>query len=124
MSNSEFTNDFVPTFLNQEPVVILGLTDSEVMSSGISAFLISFILAIASGFLTSSVMVGLVVLISSFIGILIGIAALFRYFKRDKPRGYFGALVKTRLRIGGSSYYLNDAPLIIGRTDKKVVVYE
>ncbi|MBL4705659.1 MAG: DUF3487 family protein [Flavobacteriales bacterium] len=124
MSSNEFTDDFVPTFLNQEPVVILGLTDSEVMTSGLISILLSLVLAVASGLLAASFMVGLVVLISLFIGFLIGCSFMFRYFKRDKPRGYFGALVKTRLGIGGKSYYLRDEPLIIGRTNKRVVVYE
>lgn len=120
----EFTDNFVPSFLNQEPVVILGLTDSEITLTGIGSTLFALALAIVFGFLAGSLMVGLVIFITSFIGFMFGFSACFKYLKQDKPRGYFGAMLKVRFKLGAKSYYLTDSPLIIGRTNKKVIFYE
>jgi len=121
--NDEYTDDFVPTFLNVEPAIILGLTEAELIISLIVSLLSSVLLAVPFFFLISF-MVALVIFLALFALALMGFGALFRRYKIGKPRGYFQAYIKVKFGIGGDDFYIKDQPLIIGRSKKRVVSYE
>lgn len=122
MGGDDHTDDFVPTYLNFEPVVILSLSESELMTTALSALCFSLPIGIVSALFSNSVMVGMVVFITLLIGGMYIGAFIFKTFKRGKPRGYFGTLLKVKLGFP-SQFYLKDKPLTLGRSEKKVVRY-
>lgn len=118
----EYTDDFVPSWLNTEAIVILGMTETELMVSIILSMIFSSLIAVPF-IIFLSFMVGLVIFLASFVATLMGVSKFFKIFKSGKPRGYIQALIKHKSGLHGD-VYMKDESLTIGRTNKRVRIYE
>lgn len=100
-NESKYTTDFTGEFLNEEPTVFRGLTDSEVKKSFLGALVIS---APISAFLTF--VIGIPFL---FIVFLVGFSMIFVFYfaswmlraRRGKPPGYAEHVINKSLRSKG-----------------------
>ncbi|MAD89075.1 MAG: hypothetical protein CMK64_05180 [Pseudoalteromonas sp.] len=121
--SDNFTDDFVPTFLNSEPEVILGLSETELGIALGGSFLFGVVISIPFSFILPSFMAILLIFLASFgLGLYL-FSVIFKKYKFGKPRGFFMATLKKK--FGGSDeYYVIDKPLIIGRTKKRIVEYD
>jgi conjugative transfer region protein (TIGR03750 family) len=127
---SEYTDAYVPKFLNEEPVVMMGLTEVElVFSLGLGFFFgglipCAFAAAMGAGIFSFIVFVfgmGLV----SFVTLKF-IAGL----KIGKPRGF----LKSKIKVLGSGLfpgffnakklYIKDEPMTIGRSKRYLIIRE
>ncbi|KZN63380.1 DUF3487 family protein [Pseudoalteromonas luteoviolacea] len=121
--SDNYTDDFVPTFLNTEPEVILNLTETELGIALGGSVLFGVLISIPFSFFLPSFMAILLIYLASFgLGLYL-FSLIFKRYKFGKPRGFFVATLKKK--FGGSDeYYVIDKPLIVGRTNKKVVEYD
>ncbi len=124
-NEADFTDQFVPTYVNSEPVVLAGLTDIELISciagSVFFSLALSIWLAIAwLGFLA----------LFSFILIapLLGFSCVktLRSLKHGKPKGYVNAKLRyfAAHLFGVGQLYLKDEDLKVGRSSQPIFVFK
>ena len=125
---SYYTSQFVPRFLNEEPVVLAGLTLSELSAS----IAVGFSLAILTTSLAAIFVSGLGSFLVLFfvVGAAVGgsvSSKMIRKSKVGKPRGFLSARMKVfgskflPKIFNGNNMYLADKTLTIGRTKRLLV---
>lgn len=122
---SEFTDPYVPKFLNQEPVVLMGLTEIELFASLGVGFLVG---GLSTGTLSAMLGAGIFSLIVFVFGWGL-VSFLFMNFlsteKVGKPRGFVKAKIKIMCKRFNPTFslYVEDEPLTIGRS-KRPLIYK
>lgn len=126
MEEHDFTDQFVPTFVNSEPEVLSGLTEIELVTS----VAVSAVLGLVAGIVLGVFWLG-VWGIFVFLGIWLGgawlLSRVIKSIKRGKPKGFMGASIKVWLTrsIGNifnkEDMYLRDEPLGIGRSEQRII---
>ncbi|NQY36343.1 MAG: TIGR03750 family conjugal transfer protein [Alteromonadaceae bacterium] len=119
---SEFTDNFTGDFINEEPVVFKGLTDSEVKS----VFLISLVTGTPFG-VAVGLFIGIPMLIVVFVLLFPIITVYFtaRWLekaRRGKPPGYVEQLLHIKLsekKIVSADFIFDSYHWGLGRTSKK-----
>lgn len=122
MDETDFTDQFVPTFVNQEPEVIKGLTQLELMFCLGSGFVFGVVSAVLIGIFVGLI-AGLISMI--FLGILSGfiLAKKIKSIKAGKPKGYMSVALRKRAiswfgnSVNKEGFYLFDERLTIGRSN-------
>lgn len=124
---SDYTASFVPRFLNEEPVVLAGLTQSEFATTIAAGFVSGLLLCVFIGVLVNP---GQMFILIFVFGCLMGgaISAKFiRNIKVGKPRGYLSAKIKVNGSkyapnlFNGSGMYLSDRKLTVGRSRRLLI---
>ena len=129
-SEEHYTDQYIPTLLNSEPVVMFGLNETELMVSiGFGLFCAMVGVIVIATF--ASLGVFFLILFLLFTGVFAAIAMKwFRNSKSGKPRGYVGMKMKVTLGkrfpnlVNSSRLYIDDEPLCIGRSVRKLIEVE
>jgi conjugative transfer region protein (TIGR03750 family) len=127
MDEHDFTDQFVPTFVNSEPEVLSGLTEFELVACVSVGAVVGLALGILLGLFWLGIW-GVFVFITAWIGVAWLLSRIIKAVKRGKPKGYMSASLKVWLvRFTGrlfnkESMYLQDVPLGIGRTYQGIIV--
>lgn len=121
-SEEDFTDQYIPTLLNEEPVVMFGLNESELF--------VSILIGIA-GSVTINTVLGIFFSLGIFFLVLFlflaGLGASFtmkwlRNNKAGKPRGYVSMKLKVAMgrrfpkMANSANLYIADKPLSVGRS--------
>ncbi|WP_338854274.1 DUF3487 family protein (plasmid) [Alteromonas macleodii] len=126
-SEEQYTDQYIPSLLNEEPVVLMGLNETELMVSvgfGLfSGLAMTFLIGVLG-----NLGVFLLILFFFLTGVFSTIAIKWlRAQKSGKPRGYVGMKLKISLGrmfpklINKSNLYIEDQPLCIGRSKRMLV---
>jgi conjugative transfer region protein (TIGR03750 family) len=125
---SEYTSQFVPRFLNEEPVVLAGLTQSEfttcIAIGGATGVVLTILVSM---FVSLGTMIVLTFVLGAGIG---GSSSMkvIRKMKVGKPRGYLSARIKVAgaaivpQLFNGNGLYLKDHPLTVGRSKRRIII--
>lgn len=110
MSDEELT--YIPERLNEQPVVVLGLTDGELRYVALGALGACVPLGFLAGLVVGQAAVGAGSGAVLAIGCVYAVGKLLRRMKRGKPVGYHADLIRAWLEdrgIGGDSMMRRDA---------------
>lgn len=122
-NEADFTDQFVPTYVNAEPVVLAGLTDIELISCVVGAVTISLFSSVAIGFFWLGFLAFFLFIVAApLLGFLF--AKILRDLKQGKPKGYINAKLRywAARWFGVGKLYLIDQPLKVGRSNQLIVV--
>lgn len=120
---ADFTDPFVPTYVNSEPVVLAGLTDLELMGCISLSVLLTLAISIVVGFFWLGFHAFVLFIALSLLVGFISVRIL-RSLKQGRPKGYINARVRLWMAqwFGVGSLYLKDVPLKIGRSSQPIIV--
>lgn len=119
---SDFTDQFIPKFVNVEPEIIKGLTQFELFFCVGFGFVFGFVFALIIGILTGLI-AGMLCLVFGGVGSGLYVARRIKATKDGKPRGYMSfALRKFFIKLIGKAanpegFYLFDENLTVGRSE-------
>lgn len=122
-NEADFTDQFVPTYINAEPVVLAGLSDIELIGCIVGAGTLSLTLSIAAGLLWFGFLAFFMFVVAApLLGFLF--VKTLRNLKQGKPKGYINAKLRywAARWLGVGNLYLIDQPLKIGRSSQLIVV--
>ena len=127
MNEHDFTDQFVPTFVNSEPEVLSGLTEAELVTSITLGFFAGLFLGVLLGVFVI-VIWGVFIFIGTWIAGAWFLTKAIKSIKQGKPKGYMSANIKVWLVKGlGNVFnkekmYLVDEPLGVGRSSQSIIV--
>lgn len=120
----ELTDQFVPTYVNEEPVVLAGLTDLELLTCLVAPAIFSLVMSILIGFVWLGIL-ALLLFLAMWISLSIFAVKTLRNFKRGRPKGYLGARIRQVVAmLMGRNYslYLVDERMKVGRSFQPIVL--
>ena len=126
-SEEQYTDQYIPSLLNEEPVVLMGLNETELMISVAFGLLCGLVATFLIGVM-ASLGVFLLILFFFLTGAFSTAAIKWlRAQKSGKPRGYVGTKLMISLGrrfpglVNKSNLYIEDQPLCIGRSKRMLV---
>lgn len=125
----QFTDQYIPTLLNEEPVVLFGVTESELMFIGLIGGVVGVIFSTITGFAFELGIMNLMVFLMFFA---VGAVLTLKWVKgskEGKPRGYLSSMLKVRFGrvlpklFNQSGLYLSDENMMIGRSVRPLLFF-